>query len=75
MKKEWKIPQVMGLGVQSTHEDEDLNANAKIFYACKYCCERFWTKNARNEHELTCARRPVPPIAGEGDGDPIPTFS
>lgn len=63
MKKVWLNPQLMNLGIQLTNEEE-VNENAKIFYKCEYCCERFWTKKARAEHEESCFYKPASPGFG-----------
>lgn len=68
IKKNWSNPEIMGIGLKATKEDE-LGDDAQVmtFYKCKYCTERFWTKRARNEHEKTCFSRPAVP-GGELDG-------
>lgn len=70
MKKKWLNPQLMNLGVQETREDE-VNENAKIFFGCRYCWRRFWTKRSRNEHEKTCSHRPADMLPGQGQEVPI----
>ncbi|MEG0712733.1 MAG: hypothetical protein RR448_10910 [Niameybacter sp.] len=61
MKKVWKAPQVMGLGVESTKEEAGTLEGEKIFYKCQYCSETFLFKKARDMHEKTCFSRPAVP--------------
>lgn len=71
--KKWEQPEINALGVNQT-KDEDLNENAKIFFPCQYCGERFWTKHQRDEHQKTCPSNPANPPASGGTGpEALPT--
>ena len=69
MKKEWRAPQLMGLGVQNTKENEELNENAKILITCPWCGKLmlFWELE---KHKKSCPKKPAAP--GEGPF-PLPT--
>lgn len=77
IKKNWEMPELNELGLSQTKCDEGLVgdeaaiADEKLIFGCPYCWNRYWSKDALENHIKKChpeQREPGSMLPGPGEG-------